>query len=114
MRYIPYNEEDELKPKRFIPKFFEFNPKVFGNDIMILTDRSGECNIYMKPIVRTILNEKTLLSKIKERTNSNARLLIKKGMDNSKIVTIKSCQWIKVNCEFEKVSDTKVLVYNKK
>ena len=113
MRYIPYNEEDEKKKKFFIPKYFEFNPQVFDKNILIVKDKDNNINVYLKPIVRTVLNEKTLTSKIKDRIDSNARLLIKKGLDD-RTTLIKNQQWIRVNCEFEKVSDTKFLIMNKR
>ena len=113
MRYIPYEEEDEKK-RFFIPKYFEFNPQVFDKNILVMKNISGEIVIYLKPIVRTILNDRTSTSKIKERINSNARLLIKKGLDKSRVTTIKGEQWLPVNCDFDKVTEEKFLVMNNK
>ena len=94
------------KKKGKIPLFFEMDITFLGyENYRICTDNEGKITIYVVPLIRTLLldikinvnKEESLSRVIKEKINANARLLLKKSVENSKIITIKDIQYLRVN-----------------
>ena len=115
--------DDEDKIVR-IPKFFEFDLSCFKKEnYYIYTDVNNKINIYVTPLIRTILNDlrnnnNCLATHIKERMNSNARLLIKKSLADSKEITIHNKRYLKINANFSlcnlDITETNYLIMNDK
>ncbi len=102
------HDGDEAK-KPYIPKFFDFDITYFNKDnYLILNDTNGRVIIYVTPLIRIYLNNlKSYIDKhdslartIKERIDSNSRLLIKNSCENSKVIKIKNKEYVLINANF--------------
>lgn len=110
------------KGRPFIPPFYECNLNVFGLDNIKIVNTDYGIQVYVTPIIRTLLTDirsystikdgETLGRRIKDRMDSNSRLLIKKGLEKSPIQYINGKQYLLVNCEIRKVNDNLYRVMN--
>ena len=111
------------KKKGKIPLFFEFDISFLKyENYRICTDIEGKVTIYVTPLIRTLLldikanvnKEESLSRVIKEKINANARLLLKKSIENSKIILIKEVQFIRVNANVSVTDSTIIRIMNDK
>ena len=111
------------KKKGKIPLFFEMDISFLGyENYRICTDKEEKVTIYVTPLIRTLLldikvnvdKEESLSRVIKEKINANARLLLKKSIENSKIILIKEVQFIRVNANVSVRDSTIIRIMNDK
>jgi hypothetical protein len=109
------------KRKFFIPPFYEFNPQSLGKDNYKFVLNGQELRLYVTPLIRTILEnistlnvkgQESLARTIKEKLDSNSRLLLKKGLQNSKSIKINDREFVLVNVRLNRVSSTCIQVMN--
>lgn len=106
---IPIFDKNFEEKSIFIPKYYIFDVTYFNDNYLILKDKDNNINIYITPLIRTLLNDinsfvkkdESLARTIKERINPSARRLIKKSVEKSSIVIINSKQFIKINTEIK-------------
>jgi hypothetical protein len=118
---IKKSNTDEDK-KIYIPSFFDFDiSHLRKENYLIISDKTGSKQLYVTPLIRVLLNDlkanvnkdESLSRNIKERVNSNARLLIKKHTEQSTIVLIRNTQYILVNTDIEVLEGTLIRIFRK-
>lgn len=117
-------KKSKSKSRCFIPPYYEFNPQSLGNNYYVKHNNDGTVDMFVKPIIRVILldiknmvvkGQESLSRQIKDKMDSNSRLLIKNGMSqNLPMVNIKGENYVHVNCSIYKISDTKFRVMNER
>ena len=118
---INKNNTDEDK-KIYIPSFFDFDiSHLRKENYLIVTDKDGNTVLYVTPLIRVLLNDlkanvnkdESLSRNIKERVNSNARLVMKKCIEQSKIVLIRNIQYVLVDTRVELLEGTLMRIFRK-
>lgn len=108
------------KGQRFIPKYYDFNLDSLQGQYKMFSI-NGQNKLYITPLVRTILENIKTLNKpgqeslcryIKEKMDSNSRLLLKKGTSKSKIIIINGEQYIYVNLNIDRMNNNFLRIYN--
>ena len=118
------SKKSKTKSRCFIPPFYEFNPQSLGDNYYVKNNSNGTIDLFVKPIVRVILldiknmvvkGQESLSRQIKDKMDSNSRLLIKNGMSkNLPLINIKGIDYVHVDCSISKISDTKFRVMNER
>lgn len=118
--YILSKSTGKKKSKIFIPTFYQFKTDYIKDQIKVLTSQ-GTSVLYITPLLRTLISDmKNMVTKgneslartIKEKMDSNSRLLLKKGIEYSKVVEIKGQQFLRVNCDIEVVDENTINILN--
>ena len=109
------------KGKCFIPPFYECDINVLGKDNIKIVNTNEGINVYVTPLIRTLLSDiknydvkgnESLGRYIKEKMDSNSRLLIKKSMERSQISYIQGRQFLLLNCRISQINPNKFRIYN--
>ena len=118
-----YTTEKSKKSKRkfFIPQFYECDLTILGKENIRIVNGYEGISVYVTPLIRTILNDissynlkgqESLGRHIKEKMDSNSRLLIKKSMERSPITFICNKQYVLLDCDITMISSTKFHIKN--
>jgi len=111
------SKKTKTKGRCFIPPYYECDLNILGKDNV----KNVNGMFYVTPLIRTLLNDisnysqrgqESLGRSIKDRMDSNSRLLIKKSMERSPITIINNKQYVLLDCRIFKINDNVYRIMN--
>lgn len=101
------NEEISI----FIPKYYIFDIRYFLKENYLITrDKDNKINIYITPLIRTLISDfrsyvkkdESLARTMRERIDISVIRLIRKSVEKSKEIVIDNKKYIRINAIFKK------------
>lgn len=113
------NKQSKLSNKKrpFIPPFYDVKINFFGKDNYKFVGNK----FYISALLKTVLHDfknfshtdgESLGKRIREKVDSNGRLLIKKGTEKSVEVSISSRKFVLVNINFDILDENTIRIHN--